>query len=334
MIMPKSSRNQDIMTRVLSTFPNPKLKQRTPGLTVRILKELTSPSSFQWNFRESYASLAKRVGADEETVRLTLKRAVEEGAVKGWRIVVNPHLFGQQLRGLQLDVDNEERKTEAISQLKLVEGVLLILDFHGKGMRIAFYYSNDNALDRKVKLIKSLCRFNGDVPHWYTDLPVPEMRLRPIDWSILQILLKDPRMEILPIAQKLGVSTRTVSRRLRLMTESHVAYLIPVRDVRKSRGVLVCYLVTCSTEGQRLVESEIAARGHQVDFVYSSLRNHFLITILADNLAYAEDLLSLVRSIKGVSKTRMDIMKEFIFVDDWLDETVQSIISNSGYSPA
>jgi DNA-binding Lrp family transcriptional regulator len=211
------------------------LKQH-PGLSVRILKELTSPASFQWNFRESYASLAKRSDPDEETVRLTLKRSTDDGLVKGWRLVINPVLLGLELRGMQLDVDREERKKEIIAQLRLIEGVLVIFDFHGRGIRVVFYYPNSSAMERKIRLITSICGFEDKVQHWYTKLPAPEKKLRQIDWRILQILLKNPRMEIHPIARQLGISTRTVNRRLRQMSSSFVAYLILYARLGNQQG--------------------------------------------------------------------------------------------------
>ncbi len=93
------------------------------GLPIRILKELTSPASFQWNFRESYSSIVKRMDIDEETIRVTLKKAIKDGMVTGWRLVINPHPIGQELQGLQIDVNDLGRKKEFIDQLKLIEGV-------------------------------------------------------------------------------------------------------------------------------------------------------------------------------------------------------------------
>ena len=241
--------------------------------------------------------------------------------------MINPALLGQELRGMQLDVDHQERKKEIIAQLKLIEGVLVIFDFHGKGIRVVFYCPNSSAMERKIKLIAYICGFEAKLHHWYTKLPAPEMRLRQMDWRILQILLKKPRMEILPIARQLGISTRTVNRRLRQMTSSFVAYLIPVREVRKSRGVISCFLITCPEELHALIENEIRARGHKVDFVYTSLTNHFLVTLLMDNLAGAEDLLLSIKNLIGVKEARLDIMKDFIFVDSWLGETVESLTS-------
>jgi DNA-binding Lrp family transcriptional regulator len=305
------------------------LKQKTAGLSVRILKELTSPASFQWNFRESYASLAKRLEVDEETLRLTLKKAMDEGLVKGWRLVINPNLFGHELSGLQLEVDHEERKQEVIEQLKLIEGVILLLDFHGNGLRVIFYHPKiESAIERKVKLIASICGFQGETAHWDTKLPLPDIKLRSIDWQILQVILRDPRMEVALIAKKVGVSTRTISRRLRLMTESHVAYLIPIRDVRKSKGVLAVFLIGCPEEQKRLIEAETKERGQQVDFVYTTMKNRFLISILAENVAIAEDLLVFIKNTNGVSSAKLDVMKDFIFVDEWLNETIGRLTSH------
>jgi DNA-binding Lrp family transcriptional regulator len=271
--------------------------------------------------------LAKKLGVDEETVRIALKKALEAGIVSGWRLVINPHLIGQQLEGLQLEVDSSERKPHVISQLRLIEGVVVIFDFHGKGIRIVVYYQNASSLERKISLIGSICGYSGEVQHWSTPSPKPEIDLKSTDWKVLRVLRKDPRKEVASIAKQVGVSTRTISRRLRQMTESHVAYLIPLRNVKMSRGVICCYLISCSDELKGQIEREIRIRGEHVDFEYASIKDLLLITLLTYNIARAEDLLHHIKNIKGVTEARMDVMKDFIFVDDWLDEVIDNLAS-------
>ena len=84
--------------------------QRAENLPVRILKELTSPGSFQWNFRESYSHLGTRLGVDEETVRLAIKIAMDFQLLVGWRLIINPHFFDMQLGGMQLEVSSSKKK--------------------------------------------------------------------------------------------------------------------------------------------------------------------------------------------------------------------------------
>lgn len=45
---------------------------RLDDLDLRILKEIGSPSSLEWNVRVTYSSVARKVGVDEETVRKSL----------------------------------------------------------------------------------------------------------------------------------------------------------------------------------------------------------------------------------------------------------------------
>ncbi len=72
---------------------------RPDTLDLRIMKEIGTPQSMQWNVRESYSSIAKRVGVDEETVRKKIKRQEKLGAIQGWRAVIHPNLIGCKGRG-------------------------------------------------------------------------------------------------------------------------------------------------------------------------------------------------------------------------------------------
>ena len=83
--------------------------------------------------------------------RLAVKRVIDSQVVVGWRLVINPHFFGMQLVGFQLEVRSPRKKEEVIAQLRLVDGLLLILDFHGQSLRVATYYENEKALERKIE---------------------------------------------------------------------------------------------------------------------------------------------------------------------------------------
>jgi len=314
--------NKTDLIELLTQFPI--VLRRSDDLPVRILKELTSPSSFQWNFRESYSGLARRLGADEETIRLALKRAIDSGAILGWRLVLNPDIFGGFLAGIQLDVlGGQDRKYEAISKIKLIEGVILVLDFHGTGLRIVSYYDSQKSLERKIDLIKSICDYKGKAQSWKTELPKCDLRLREIDWRILKSIRKNPRRDVSEVANEAGVSTRTANRRIRAMVDSKVAYLIPIRNVKKSKGVLSCCIVSCTEDKKKEIEGEILSSGRRVDFGFNSAKDMLIITLALDNLEDADEVRAFISRIQGVEGVRMDILREFIFVDGWLDDLVE-----------
>jgi len=97
--------------------------QALDDIQIRIMKELASPRSFRWDIRESYGSIAERIGVDEETVRRRVKRARESGFLKGWKLFLNPHLIGLESTGMQLEIDDETRKPEVISRVEQVDGL-------------------------------------------------------------------------------------------------------------------------------------------------------------------------------------------------------------------
>ena len=294
----------------------------TKDLDIRILRELTSPSSFQWNFRESYSAIAKRLAADAETVRVTLKRSVELGMIQEWRLILNPGILGAKLAGMQLAVDDEERKSQVISQARLVEGVVQILDFHGASLRVVIYFQDEFDLERKTKLLKAICGHRGEAPRWVSNLPPCKMRLKKVDWEIISRVMHDPRRDASVVAKESRVSSRTVNRRLRRMTEEKVAYLIPVRNVKKSKGVICSFLIICSERGRDAIQEFLRSTTARIDFIFDSAKEIFIATLIANNPSEANELHEQLKVLKGVSRVEMGLLKDFIFIDDWLDQAV------------
>jgi DNA-binding Lrp family transcriptional regulator len=298
------------------------LPSATKNLDTRILKELTSPSSFQWNFRESYSAIAERLEADAETVRVTLRRSVELGLIQDWRLILNPVLFGGKLAGVQLEVNEEARKSKVISQIRLVDGVVEILDFHGASIRVVFYFQDEFDLERKMRLMKSICGHDGEARYWISKLPDCKLKLKNLDWEIISRVMHDPRRDASDVARASRVSSRTVNRRLRRMAEEKVAYLIPVRDIKKWKGIVCSFLIICSEQGRDAIRDFLRSRRTRVDFIFDSAMGTFIATLIANNLSEANELHEKLKALKGISRVEMGLLKEFVFVDDWLDRAV------------
>jgi DNA-binding Lrp family transcriptional regulator len=202
--------------------------RREDDLDVRLMRELASPQSFRWDVRESYSSIARRLGVDEETVRRRLKLAERSGVLQGFQLIPNPHLFKMESAAVELEVERTERKSIALSQIKLVEGVILVVDFHGERLRTVFYYDNERSLARKLQLLSSICGDRGE-RHWTERFPPCNIRMRETDWRILESMRKEARRSLSEVAERIGVSTRTVKRRLTAMTQGNAFYLSRVQ---------------------------------------------------------------------------------------------------------
>ena len=126
------------------------------ALDVKILRALisesrASPSSAE--VRLSLRAIAARIGADDMTVNYRYKRLQKSGALSDWHLILNPSFFGRSVLDVVVDVQPESEKADMIRKLKLVDGVIMILTFFGRALRILSMYSTNESRSRAVELI-------------------------------------------------------------------------------------------------------------------------------------------------------------------------------------
>jgi DNA-binding Lrp family transcriptional regulator len=301
-------------------FPN--RMHRPDTVDLRIMKEIGTPQSMQWNIRESYVSIAKRVGVDEETVRKRIKRQEKLGAIQGWRAVIHPNLVGCVDAYVDLEVSNANKKEEILSQLKLLEGVIVITSFEGKGLFVMFYTEPGEALTRKVQLICSICG-TRDFTALNSYLPPCDLKLSGTDWKIIWAIRDDPRKNLSEIAKDARVTTRTVNRRLTLLTERRAFFLMGLPNFRQLVGTTGNFLIFCSDEEKRSSAAKsIISRFENTAFA-AVTQSFIMCNIFFHNLSEAEQAYEWINRLEGVAKARMRIMKDLIFVCDWLDNQMK-----------
>jgi len=305
---------------------------RLDDLDVRIIKELGSPSSLQWNVRESYSNIAKRIGVDEETVRRRLKRAEERGSLPGWRMMVNPHFLGCEAASIDLEVGDEEKKDRAIAEVRRVDGVVKILDFRGRGLQVTLYYPNADALKRKTELISSVCD-SSEPTAWKLSFPDSDRRMTRIDWKILQEMLEDARKSLEGVSESVGVSIRTVERRLTSMRDGRVVYLQGTPNFRLFAGLSCVFLVFCpDAKRKSSVDKLVLSKVGRVELANTSSDQYSTFVNLFDNLSEADDTIKWIRGLDGVESVKMGIMKELIVVQDWLRDQIGERIATDQFT--
>jgi len=295
-------------------------------LQSRIVREITtSTMRYDWNVAYSYSSLAKRLGVGKETVRTSLIRAREVGYFEGWQLMINPSLIGRKTAGLVIDFHgegNDHEKTSAISQLKLIEGVTQIFDYANAGLRIVLYYETDGELERKTQLISSICG-NSKPAFWPVPTPVCRMRMRKTDWEIIRELRKNPRARISDVAGHLRVSTRTVNRRVSMMSEERAFSLLPKTNMKKYPTTGFVFLIRYSDEEKKVTGDKFLSSNLERIVYFDTLsREYSTFAISRSNFAEAEEVMQLMKKVDGIGEVRMDILKEIIHVSAWLDEEI------------
>lgn len=291
-------------------------------LDIRIIRSLASPHSFQWDVRISFAHVAEGLRVDEETVRNRLNRMHDAKFLRGWQLVLNPALLGREAAIVELKVGESENKAEVISRLGMLEGLMLIDDFYGKALAVTTLYDNAATLERQVRLFGALCRCPDPVS-WKLEFPPCDLRPTRTDWRIIGALRKSGRARLSDVARELGLSTRTVKRRVLHLVEGNAFYLDPVLDIGKVGGVRGRFWVTADARQKPAVDRAIVDRLSRIISTHTAPEEHSLYVAHLSNASEVQEVLPWMRKLEGVREVRSTIEVEHIHVQPWLEREIE-----------
>ncbi|MHB1492957.1 MAG: AsnC family transcriptional regulator [Thermoplasmataceae archaeon] len=291
-------------------------------LDVRIIKELGNPDSLQWNVRETYSSIAGRLGVDEETVRRRLKRAERLGSLPNWKMMINPLLMGCGAANIQLEVRDEKRKADIISELRKIDGIVKMLDFRGGKLLLTLYYQDEASLKTKKDKIGSISGCTEPIA-WELGFPEPQIRMKTSDWKIIGSMIDDARRSLKDVSESVGLSVRTVERRLNEMSENHAVYLQGTPNFSKFAGLSCVFVVLCLNQTEKLaVDHAILSKVKRIELANTSSNQYSTFVTLFDNLAESDDFIGWIGGLDGVKSVGMGIMRELLVVQKWLQQEV------------
>jgi DNA-binding Lrp family transcriptional regulator len=303
---------------------------RIDNLDLKILKEITSPGLSNWgSARLSYAVIARKLGIDEETVRVRVRRAQNSGPIVGWQLLLNPHLIGKEAAIAIVDTAAVSSKSTIISQLKLLDEVLFLYDFYDESLMIVLYYSSELTLRRRIDLITSICGNSGQPIYLKQEYPSCNAILKKTDWQILKSLRADPMKSVSSIANEVKVSTRTVTRRIAFMTENRAFHSHPIGDIKKTPGSTHLFVIYCPNKNEKSeLDVRLSSRLDRTVFDDTNSKEYSLFAVTFPTIREADETCKWIASLNGVKKVSMYLMKEIIPLHDWFDEEIEKHLTN------
>ena len=282
-------------------------------LDVAVIRELlqgapTSP--IRPEIRLSSRAVARRLGVSEGTVRARARRLVDSGFIRGWEVHPNPRLFGLNERAVMVDVAGGSKRA-AMEKLGLIEGTVLLVDYHGAGVGMVFFYKDEKSLSRKLDLIAMVA--GGSVLS-SADIPYPpcDLRLGLFDWKILACLQKRIGASYAEVAQELGLSARTVKRRMDRMTNGGAAFVLASGDEAKLMDTVRCdlHVKWGDPKLRAKAEAELIRLLSDYNFFSGLWTNFSVFNLLVPNVQAAKELLEEASAVDGVKEARVEFLQE------------------------
>ncbi len=258
-----------------------------------------------------------------------LDKTQQSGTIIGWQLMINPHLFGREATSVILDVYDPSSKHTMISQIKLIDEVVMIMDFYEKPLRVVFYHEDDRDRERRLELIKSICGDKNPIS-WRLGYAPFNAKLKRTDWQILKALRRDSMQSNLEVAQEVGVSARTVKRRLAFMVEARAIHTFALGDVKRMPGTAYFFLIECADEKKKHeIDANVSSRLENAVFADKSNKTYLMYAAVFPNMSEADETYRWIKSLDGAENTRMYVMREIISIPDWLDKETDRRLSES-----
>src|SRR5438309_46589 len=274
------------------------------SLDIRIYREFFHPRTglpLEPDIRRSYRNVARKLRIDEVTVRNRIKRLQLSGFLKGWRVIVNPNLLGVHLAQLWLNVQPLTRKDALIEKLKLMHGVLAMSDCYGSTLSVILMYEGEISARKEFDLIQRIANAERLVR---ANIPFPDstIELTHTDWRIIEAVRADPRQSYPRIAREVGVSSKTVRRRLQRMMEERALFVIPSLNPGALDGAIIADLVVfyANPESKSVIDKGIVSRYDEL-LIRAELgdREHGFFNLIITNISQAKEISTWVKNFSN-----------------------------------
>jgi DNA-binding Lrp family transcriptional regulator len=182
-----------------------------------------------------------RLNATRIAHRLKVGRARVAGRLKAWSrsgflvrydVWPNPALFGARTAWLNIRVDHPRHKPALFARLELIEGAIWGLEFLGDWITLGVVGADAAAFERARGLVRGLAGVADVEPPMLSREVEPRRALTPLDVRIVRALRERPTATLSATAERVGVSTRTITRRYSELIDHSLVWFVPVFDFR------------------------------------------------------------------------------------------------------
>ena len=284
------------------------------------------------NRHPSPADIGKKLGLDEKTVRLRVRRMEDSGFVKYYQVMPNIALFGlRSMASYRFQALNLSTKFALLDRVHEIPGLIETLDYLGPflsadlaGASTEDAHGAAKKLARKYEL--DMFSLGNRV------VREPLAKLDRLDWRIIRQLRYDARLETKEIAKTLSTTPRMAGYRISKLLNSGAVSIRAVIDPRKQAGLVFYDLEVATNEENhpRLIRSLRERFGEKLWYIKNPSPGVTIASLFSFTLEEPEESVRGTLGIEEVRRCSLFILKEVIEPRrlSWVDNLIESKISS------
>ena len=286
--------------------------------------------------RVSPLAIGRKLGLDEKTVRVRVKKMEDDGFIKDYQAMPSLALF--QLKNTNtyrfeaLNIATKRRVIEYIQELPFI---VEAIDYLGQVVSVSISGTSSEEINRVASGLAS--RF--ELYKWILGSRIirePVSVADRLDWQIIQELRYDALSGVKELSESLSITPRMIEYRIKKLLGSDMLLVRAIISSQKQQG-LIFYELEMSvdeTKQYKVIKrlSEIYAEKLWSVRTFAAgvlLANFFAFTLAEPEEAYVNTL-----KLEGVKSCSLFIFKETVEPKkpNWMDRLIEQKIASSSKS--
>jgi len=263
--------------------------------------------------RKSFRSIARDLGVDQGTVRGRMRKFQEAGILRRWYLGVSPGLTGHNVGQAWLMVKAESHKSDVVESLLAASEVERVCTYLGPKVSLLFLIRRGANPDSVISNLQARAGSNLAV-HRGGVVQVPTREVKQTDSAIIASLGGDPWKPYSKLAEEVGVSTKTIVRRVAMLSEDGAIYMLPDIDLRALQGIIPVELVVeYASQTSRAKANERISSRIGSELVFSDNSGPYgYFALVVPNLFHMEQMAKWANQLEGVREARVDALEDVV----------------------
>ncbi len=272
----------------------------------------------------SFETLGNEISLSGTAARNRLDQMLEEGPLVGFAGMPNAAVFGRNADVVWAEAAPEAR--ERLKQLLEVDPVVWVSQMHTGQIAVMVYPGEDRSFLQELEaILETPVMSSGGYAGWKGRRD--EAVLSPLDWRLLEHLVRAPRMSVTDLAKKSGLTRNTAKKRRDALYTRGLLSLFPLLETARAPGLMLYNVVVDVQQQKRLTDVQEALPNahlivrHDLGGLHGATFMGHTETIAGISLALED-----VKRLPGVQRTRLvvDTKRLFAFdrVESWVKEKI------------
>ncbi len=284
------------------------------------------------NSRLSYSELADTLGLSVNAVHKRIRELTESGIIRAFTTKVSLYAL-KAIHILVFGRSMTQSIEEVHKKLREKDSTYWVAVAGGNYLYVGAYLQNLSELEPYVAFVKKEAQMPDPIVgivHFDTDLPFSltpqDITLYPLDYQIIYALHKNSRKRVSEVAEELGVSAKTVRRRLSKMIHEGLIELSIEWYPDVSNDIMTLFHLHLKAYADKSKVGSLLVKKYSPNafffWSFSNLPNHLICVVWTRTMKELRDLRKRFESEEVFESIVPNILYTGYIFDTWRDKLV------------